>query len=79
VISRPDLLPLKPSEEHLPIEVAAGSAMPAVGEALYLVPRHVCPTVNNFDHALLVIGGRIIRVELVTARGREVPVMREQQ
>jgi D-serine deaminase-like pyridoxal phosphate-dependent protein len=79
VIGRPDLLPLNPSEEHLPIEVAAGSAMPAVGEALYLVPRHVCPTVNNFDHALLVSGGRIIRVELVTARGREVPVMREQQ
>jgi D-serine deaminase-like pyridoxal phosphate-dependent protein len=63
----------------MPIEVAIGAATPAIGETLYLVPRHVCPTVNNFDHALLVIGGRITRVELVTARGREVPVMREQQ
>jgi D-serine deaminase-like pyridoxal phosphate-dependent protein len=74
VIGRPDLLPLKPSEEHLPIEVAWGSAMPAVGEALYLVPRHVCPTVNNFDHALIVEKGRIIGVERVTARGREAPL-----
>jgi len=39
-----------------------------------LVPRHVCPTVNNFDYALLVEGGRIVGVERVTARGREIPV-----
>jgi D-serine deaminase-like pyridoxal phosphate-dependent protein len=36
------------------------------------VPRHVCPTVNNFDHALIVAAGGIIGVERVTARGREV-------
>jgi hypothetical protein len=35
---------------------------------------HVCPTVNNFDHALIVIGGRIAGVERVTARGREAPI-----
>jgi len=44
-----------------------------------LVPRHVCPTVNNFDHALLVIGGKIAGVERVTARGREAPVMEKAQ
>jgi D-serine deaminase-like pyridoxal phosphate-dependent protein len=74
VIGRPDLLPLKPSEEHLPIEVAPGAAIPELGEALYLVPRHVCPTVNNFDHALIVKEGRVIGVERVTARGREAPI-----
>ena len=72
VIGWPDLLPLKPSEEHLPIEVAPGYATPAIGETLYLVPRHICPTVNNFDHALIVAAGAIIGVERVTARGREV-------
>ncbi|HEY2931873.1 MAG TPA: alanine racemase [Acidobacteriota bacterium] len=75
VLGRPDLRPLKPSEEHLPIEVAAGSKAPHIGEVLYLVPRHVCPTVNNFDNALLVRDGSIRQVEKVTARGREGPLL----
>ncbi|HLF83890.1 MAG TPA: alanine racemase [Blastocatellia bacterium] len=74
VIGHPEFLPSKPSEEHLPIDVLKNSSMPTIGEALYLVPRHICPTVNNFDHALIVIGGRIVGVERVTARGREVPL-----
>jgi D-serine deaminase-like pyridoxal phosphate-dependent protein len=73
VAGRPDLLPLKPSEEHLPIEVKGGSR-PEIGEALYLIPRHVCPTVNNFDDALIISGGRVVGVERVTARGHEHPV-----
>lgn len=73
VAGRPDLTPLKPSEEHLPIEVKGGER-PEIGEALYLVPRHVCPTVNNFDDALIVSGNRVIGVERVTARGHEAPL-----
>lgn len=75
VLGHPDLQPNKPSEEHLPIDAPAGADKPAVGDYLYLVPRHVCPTVNNFDYALLVVDGKITGVERVTARGREVPVM----
>jgi D-serine deaminase-like pyridoxal phosphate-dependent protein len=74
VLGRPELQPNKPSEEHLPIDAPEGVTLPAVGDYLYLVPRHVCPTVNNFDHALLVVDGKIAGVERVTARGREVPV-----
>jgi len=74
VIGHPEFLPSKPSEEHLPIDVPAESSMPMIGDALYLVPRHIYPTVNNFAHALIVIGGRIVGVELVTARGREAPL-----
>ncbi|HYG99061.1 MAG TPA: alanine racemase [Terriglobales bacterium] len=73
-IGRNELQPLKPSEEHLPLRVAPGSPVPTLGERLYLVPRHVCPTVNNFDHALIVRDGRIIGVEQVTSRGREAPL-----
>ncbi len=73
VAGRPDLRPLKPSEEHLPIEVLRGER-PAIGESLYLIPRHVCPTVNNFDDALIVSGNRVIGVERVTARGHESPI-----
>jgi D-serine deaminase-like pyridoxal phosphate-dependent protein len=76
VVGHPELTPLSPSEEHLPMEVAGGAAGPQVGELLYLLPRHVCPTVNNFDDALLVRNGQIESVEKVSARGREMPLFR---
>lgn len=79
VAGHPELTPLLPSEEHLPMAVAGESAGPRVGEALYLLPRHVCPTVNNFDCALLVRDGRIEAVEKVTARGREAPLLGAQE
>ncbi len=72
VVGMPDLVPLKPSEEHLPMEVKGGSR-PEIGKALYLVPRHVCPTVNNFDDALIIADHRVATVEKVTARGHEAP------
>lgn len=68
--------PLKPSEEHLPIDLADGTAAPKIGGLLYLVPRHICPTVNNFDEALIIRNGQIAGVERVTARGREAPLSR---
>jgi D-serine deaminase-like pyridoxal phosphate-dependent protein len=74
VVGHPELTPLKPSEEHLPMEVQAGFPAPAIGEKLYLVPRHVCPTVNNFDQALIVDEGRVVAVEPVSARGHEHPL-----
>jgi D-serine deaminase-like pyridoxal phosphate-dependent protein len=75
VVGHPELTPRSPSEEHLPIAVAEGAAGPQVGEVLYLLPRHVCPTVNNFDCALMVRGGKIESVESVSARGREAPLL----
>jgi D-serine deaminase-like pyridoxal phosphate-dependent protein len=71
VLGRPGLMGLKPSEEHLPLEVLNGET-PSRGELLYLLPAHVCPTVNNFDKAVLVRGGKVEAVVPVTARGREV-------
>lgn len=70
VIGWPNLEPRKPSEEHLPIDVLSGQT-PEIGGLVYLVPRHVCPTVNNFDEALFVRDGRVERVEPVAARGHE--------
>jgi D-serine deaminase-like pyridoxal phosphate-dependent protein len=75
VMGHPEYQPLKPSEEHLPIEIPAGVQAPAIGDKLYLIPRHVCPTVNNFDEALMVRGGRVAGVERVTARGHENPLV----
>jgi D-serine deaminase-like pyridoxal phosphate-dependent protein len=63
--------PLKPSEEHLPIDCGSAEARPAIGSRLYLLPRHVCPTVNNFDQAIFIRDGRITGLEAVAARGHE--------
>jgi len=75
VVGRPDLEPLKPSEEHLPLRAANLEAVPAIGEQLYLLPRHVCPTVNNFDEALLVVRGEIQSAQAIDARGHENPAV----
>lgn len=74
VLGHPELTPLAPSEEHLPFAVQDGVAGPQVGETLFLLPRHICPTVNNFDTSVLVRDGQVVSVEQVTARGREAPV-----
>ena len=76
VVGHPELMPLSPSEEHLPMSFEAGMSGPKLGQSLYLLPRHVCPTVNNFDDALLVRNGEIESVERVSARGREAPLLR---
>ncbi len=71
VLGRPELEPLKPSEEHLPIRVPPGAAIPALGEQLYLLPKHICPTVNMFDEALAVQSGQIVDTWPIRARGHE--------
>jgi D-serine deaminase-like pyridoxal phosphate-dependent protein len=76
VLGHPELTPLSPSEEHLPLQVAEGAAGPKVGEPLYLLARHICTTVNNFNDALVVRNGKIESIEKVTARGREMPMLR---
>jgi D-serine deaminase-like pyridoxal phosphate-dependent protein len=69
------LEPLRPSEEHLPIRVQKKMPCPELGDLLYLIPRHICPTVNNFDWALIIAGEEIVAVERVQARGREEPLL----
>jgi D-serine deaminase-like pyridoxal phosphate-dependent protein len=79
VVGHPELTPLSPSEEHLPLAVKEGATAPRVGDALYLLPRHVCPTVNNFDDALLVRNGEIESTENVSARGHEPPLFKAEK
>ena len=74
VLGHPDFAPRQPSEEHLPVDVPAGFPLPARGETLWLLPSHVCPTVNNFDRAVIVAGGAIQGSAPVTARGRHAPI-----
>ena len=74
VVGHPEITPISPSEEHLPLRTNGRNGL-HLGELVYLLPRHVCPTVNNFDAALLVRNGHLESVEKVSARGREVPLL----
>ena len=74
VLGHPELLPRHPSEEHLPMDVTGGVRVPSRGDKLWLLPAHVCPTVNNFDHAVIVKNGAVQGLERVTARGRHAPI-----
>jgi D-serine deaminase-like pyridoxal phosphate-dependent protein len=74
IVGHPDWIPQRPSEEHLPVDVPGGTPLPSIGTQLLLIPRHVCPTVNNFDDALFVSDGAVMRAERVHARGREAPL-----
>ena len=53
VVGHPQLVAQSPSEEHLPLKVT-GATGPDYGEVLLLVPKHICPTVNLAEQALLV-------------------------
>ena len=63
----------RPSEEHLPIQLPAGARMPALGEVVYIVPRHVCTTVNQHSFVIIAEDGRAVAVERISARGHEAP------
>jgi D-serine deaminase-like pyridoxal phosphate-dependent protein len=67
-LGRPELVAMTPSEEHLPLRVTSGPG-PRRGETLILVPRHVCPTVNLAEEAILLESGRPPRAVPVEARG----------
>jgi D-serine deaminase-like pyridoxal phosphate-dependent protein len=70
VLGSEELIAMSPSEEHLPMRSMSGS-LPERGESLLLVPRHVCPTVNLAEEAVLVESGQDPRIVHVAARAHE--------
>jgi D-serine deaminase-like pyridoxal phosphate-dependent protein len=72
VLGHPELRADKPSEEHLPVVVTGGSP-PERGTVLWLVPDHVCTTVNLYREAIYVRGDRFVGSGPVAAAGRPSP------
>ena len=68
-LNLPEAEPVMHSEEHLVMKVATGSE-PAVGSALYGLPRHVCPTVALHDEAVQIQAGKAIGRIKVSSRNR---------
>jgi D-serine deaminase-like pyridoxal phosphate-dependent protein len=70
VLDRPELVAKPPSEEHLPLQCTSGDK-PKRGETLLLIPKHVCPTVNLAEQALLVRSDGTAEVIEITARAHD--------
>ena len=61
------------SEEHLVVETVRAGEL-AVGDALYGIPRHICPTVALHSFVTTVRGGQAGARWMVTARERQLTV-----
>lgn len=73
VVGRAGWLPKGPSEEHLPVDVDERSTA-VHGDRVWLVPRHVCTTVNLAHEALLIDSRSAPRIVPIAARGHRLGV-----
>jgi len=65
-----DAEPVVHSEEHLTLRTAKAANF-TVGDCLYGIPRHICPTVALYDRAHVIRGGKLTDQWQVTARARK--------
>ena len=72
-LNAPDAVPVSQSEEHLVVKVPDSSKY-RVGDVLYGVPVHICPTVALYDEAMVVENNYVIEAWKVAARGRKISV-----
>ncbi|MHC1763009.1 MAG: D-TA family PLP-dependent enzyme [Verrucomicrobiia bacterium] len=64
-----DAKPVVHSEEHLVVETARSDEF-VVGQCLYGIPWHICPTVALHSHVAVVKNGALSGYWVVAARGR---------
>lgn len=70
IVGLEDAEPVLHSEEHWVWRVPEGRTCPAIGDVLYVVPTHVCPTSALYKEAVVVEGGEVTGTWRVTARDR---------
>lgn len=68
-----DVTPISQSEEHLVLKVTDSSQF-KVGDVLYGVPVHICPTVALYDRAVVVENNQAVTTWKVLARDRKINV-----
>lgn len=61
------------SEEHLMVECPPGELL-EMGQVLYGVPIHICPTVALYDHVRVIENGKVIDKWSVIARDRSITI-----
>lgn len=66
-----DLSPISQSEEHLVLQAAPGHSY-KIGDLLYGVPYHICPTVALHQEAVVVENGEQVAVWKTLSRDRKI-------
>ena len=72
-LNAPDLVAVGQSEEHLVLEAGEGHSY-KIGDVLYGLPNHICPTVALYERAYTVENGTITGAWLTVARDRVIAV-----
>ena len=70
-LNAPDLVPIGQSEEHMVLKTAAPMN---IGDVLYGVPFHVCPTCALYDTAAIVEHNRVDRRWTISSRNRKITI-----
>jgi len=70
-LDHPELKPIGQSEEHLIVEVSKDHNF-KVGDILYALPIHICPTVALYDRAVIISNGEASDTWKVIARDRQI-------
>ena len=69
VVGRPDATIVSLSDEHGVLSVPDAAAY-TIGEIIRIIPNHICPCVNLYDHAFVAREGMVQDVWEVSARGQ---------
>jgi D-serine deaminase-like pyridoxal phosphate-dependent protein len=72
-LNAPDAKPVGQSEEHLVAKVPDSSLF-KVGDVLYGVPIHICPTVALYEKAAVIENNEAVTEWRVVARDRKITV-----
>lgn len=72
-LNAPDATPISQSEEHLVLKFPGKNDW-KVGDVLYGVPVHICPTVALYDTAVIIKDNEVIDNWKVIARARKITI-----
>jgi D-serine deaminase-like pyridoxal phosphate-dependent protein len=75
IVSLPEAFPLSQSEEHWVFQIDKDDpSMPRVGQALYVIPTHVCSTTALYSEVVAIQDRRVAGIWQVRARNRKITV-----
>ena len=70
-LNAPELIPIGHSEEHMVVEAKPGHSY-KIGDTLYAIPFHVCPTVALYSEASCFVNGKFLERWEIAARNRKI-------